>query len=157
MIRNSVKFPPPTVRFLSTVPAPAALELELDEENALPEPPHAASSRPRAAADARTPTRRRPAPRTRAGVVPCDGAVISGSPSVSRALARVSGGRVTPQRGGRRRACPDGPRCCPLPAPNRPRGRSASRPGSQFGNESLTRGSGEHAAAGRAGAAAAPW
>src|SRR4051794_38274615 len=102
MISISVKFAPPTVMFLSPPPlAPAAaLELEeLDDENASPDPPQAARSRPTAPTTARAPRRRR---RNRGGVevLGCRVAVISGRLLCPVLLARVSGGLVVPQRGG---------------------------------------------------------
>src|SRR4051794_21238180 len=142
MISISVKFAPPTMMFLSPPPlAPAAaLELEeLDDENAPPAPPQAARSRPTAPTTARAPRRRR---RNRGGVevLGCRVAVISGRLLCPVLLARVSGGLVVPQRGGRPPGLVLAARAATrLPRPNRSGPRSASPCESQFENESLTR------------------
>src|SRR3954447_22814642 len=141
MISISVKFAPPTVMFLSPPPlAPAAaLELEEldDDENALPDPPQAARSRPAAPTAASAPSRRR---LNRGGVtvVRCCVAVMSGRLLCPVLLARVSGGLVMPHRGVRpglswRRAllpaCPDptGPGSALPPRANHSSGTKALR------------------------------
>src|SRR5256885_949808 len=105
MISISVKLAPPTVRVLSPALAPAdALEVdELDEENALPDPPQAARSRPTAPTAATAPRRRR-GNRSGVEVMWCGVAVMSGRLLCPVLLARVSGGLVMPLRGG----CPPG-------------------------------------------------
>src|SRR3954452_15248715 len=80
MIRNSVKFPPPTVTFLSPPLAPAAAPDELeefDEENASDDPPQAARSSPTAPIAATAPSRRRPR-RAGLGVLRSGLALMSG-------------------------------------------------------------------------------
>src|ERR687885_474629 len=103
MTSISVKFAPPTTRFLLPAPdapaePPALDELDaLDDENAFPPPPQAARRRPTAPAAAAAPRRPRANPRTEVEEFRTGVALMCQVAFCVPCSARVSGGLVLPQ------------------------------------------------------------